>query len=62
MSHIILLGNLTVGFHAVGPFVSRGDAYDYSERNVAVGYAYIMELFPAEEKNDEDPAQPARPG
>jgi hypothetical protein len=51
MHYILLLGNLTVGYHAVGPFPSYGAAKHYAETRVAEGFWHIFQLYPLEERD-----------
>lgn len=42
--HAVLVGNLTVGFHLVGPFPTYFAARDYVEVNVGPGHWNIFKL------------------
>jgi len=46
--HILLVGNLTVGFYAVGPFKDYTAAVEYAHKHVGHGYWYVFEVTPPE--------------
>lgn len=46
--YVLLIGNLTVGYHAVGTFSSYDAAHTYARRHVAEGLWYIFTLHQPE--------------
>lgn len=50
--HVLLVGNLTVGFYALGPFVDYGAAVAHAEANIGHGYWFVFEVLPISEGTD----------
>lgn len=49
--HIVLVGNLTNGYHAVGPFEDYAGALDWAERFVVGTNWFIFAVYPADTEN-----------
>lgn len=55
--HVLLVGNLTVGFFALGPFEDYGAAVAHAEEHVGHGYWFVFEVLPISESKPMNPAQ-----
>lgn len=51
LPHVVFCGNLTVGFHAVGPFDDYEQAFLYATSAIAAGHWFIFAVYPPDVEN-----------